>query len=48
MQHNKPPKYCKEAFTAEGDQVFEERYYSSENKGPRFLSRDVEADIRLE
>ncbi|XP_032068482.1 structural maintenance of chromosomes protein 6 isoform X1 [Thamnophis elegans] len=45
MQHNKPPKYCREAFTAEGDQVFEERYYSSENKGPRFLSRDVEADI---
>ncbi|XP_058035033.1 structural maintenance of chromosomes protein 6 isoform X4 [Ahaetulla prasina] len=45
MQHNKPPKNCKEAFTADGDQVFEERYYSSENKGPRFLSRDVEADI---
>uniref|UniRef100_U3EQP1 Structural maintenance of chromosomes protein 6 n=2 Tax=Micrurus TaxID=8634 RepID=U3EQP1_MICFL len=45
MQHNKPPKYCKEAFTADGDQVFEERYYSSENRGPRFLSRDVEADI---
>ncbi|XP_063170876.1 structural maintenance of chromosomes protein 6 [Candoia aspera] len=45
MQHNKPPKNCKEAFTADGDQVFEERYYSNENKGPRFLSRDVEADI---
>uniref|UniRef100_A0A2D4N836 Structural maintenance of chromosomes protein 6 n=1 Tax=Micrurus spixii TaxID=129469 RepID=A0A2D4N836_9SAUR len=45
MQHNKPPKYCKEAFTADGDQVFEERYYSFENRGPRFLSRDVEADI---
>ncbi|KAM6458961.1 structural maintenance of chromosomes protein 6 isoform 2-T2 [Liasis olivaceus] len=45
MQHNKPPKNCKEAFTVDGDQVFEERYYSSESKRSRFLSRDVEADI---
>ncbi|XP_070588951.1 structural maintenance of chromosomes protein 6 isoform X2 [Erythrolamprus reginae] len=45
MQHSRPPRYCKEAFTADGDQVFEERYYSSENRGPRFLNRDVEADI---
>ncbi|XP_020639932.3 structural maintenance of chromosomes protein 6 isoform X1 [Pogona vitticeps] len=45
MQQNKPPKNCKEAFTANGDQVFERRYYSSENTSPRYLSRDVEADI---
>ncbi|KAJ7341459.1 hypothetical protein JRQ81_005573 [Phrynocephalus forsythii] len=45
MQQNKPPRNCKEAFTAKGDQVFERRYYSSENTSSRFLSRDVEADI---
>uniref|UniRef100_A0A8D2L7H2 Structural maintenance of chromosomes protein 6 n=1 Tax=Varanus komodoensis TaxID=61221 RepID=A0A8D2L7H2_VARKO len=47
MQQNKPPNNCKEAFTAEGDQVLENRYYSSENSRPRFLNKDVEADIRL-
>uniref|UniRef100_A0A8C8VHL9 Structural maintenance of chromosomes protein 6 n=1 Tax=Pelusios castaneus TaxID=367368 RepID=A0A8C8VHL9_9SAUR len=45
MQSNRPPKNCREAFTAEGDQVFERRYYSSENTRPRFLSKDVEAEI---
>ncbi|KAJ6634537.1 hypothetical protein lerEdw1_013983 [Lerista edwardsae] len=49
MQQNRPPKNCREAFTAEGDQVFERRWYSSDYSMPRFLSRDVEADIsRLE
>ncbi|XP_044301074.1 structural maintenance of chromosomes protein 6 [Varanus komodoensis] len=47
MQQNKPPNNCKEAFTAEGDQVLENRYYSSENSRPRFLNKDVEADISL-
>ncbi|KAH0621959.1 hypothetical protein JD844_023747 [Phrynosoma platyrhinos] len=46
MQQNRPPKNCREAFTGEGDQVFERRYYSSEFTRPRFLSRDVEGDIR--
>ncbi|NXB67698.1 SMC6 protein, partial [Struthidea cinerea] len=45
MQCNRPPKNCKEAFTAEGDQVFERRYYSSSFARPRFLSQDVEAEI---
>ncbi|NXP56482.1 SMC6 protein, partial [Heliornis fulica] len=45
MQLHRPPQNCKEAFTAEGDQVFERRYYSSEYRRPRFLSKDVEADI---
>ncbi|NXJ29006.1 SMC6 protein, partial [Dicrurus megarhynchus] len=45
MQCNQPPKNCKEAFTAEGDQVFERRYYSSSFVRPRFLSQDVEAEI---
>uniref|UniRef100_A0A8C0GAI9 Structural maintenance of chromosomes protein 6 n=1 Tax=Chelonoidis abingdonii TaxID=106734 RepID=A0A8C0GAI9_CHEAB len=47
MQSKRPPKNCREAFTAEGDQVFERRYYSSDNTRPKFLSKDVEAEIRL-
>ncbi|NXW63626.1 SMC6 protein, partial [Eurystomus gularis] len=45
MQLNRPPKNCREAFTAEGDQVFERRYYSSDYTRPKFLSQDVEAEI---
>ncbi|KAK2520159.1 Smc6 [Columba livia] len=45
MQSNRPPKNCREAFTAEGDQVFERRYYSSDYLRPKFLSQDVEAEI---
>ncbi|NXC62076.1 SMC6 protein, partial [Aleadryas rufinucha] len=45
MQLNRPPKNCKEAFTAEGDQVFERRFYSSVFVRPRFLSQDVESEI---
>ncbi|XP_071598075.1 structural maintenance of chromosomes protein 6 [Heliangelus exortis] len=45
MQGNKPPRNCREAFTAEGDQVFERRYYSSDYVRPKFLSKDVEAEI---
>ncbi|KAM9070887.1 structural maintenance of chromosomes protein 6 isoform X1 [Sarcophilus harrisii] len=45
MQLQKPPKNCNEAFTAEGDQVFERRYYSSERTRPRYLTGDVEKEI---
>ncbi|XP_041277529.1 structural maintenance of chromosomes protein 6 isoform X2 [Onychostruthus taczanowskii] len=45
MQRNGPPRNCREAFTAEGDQVFERRYYSSSFVRPKFLSQDVEAEI---
>ncbi|KFP71985.1 Structural maintenance of chromosomes protein 6, partial [Acanthisitta chloris] len=45
MQSKQPPKNCKEAFTAEGDQVFERRYYASGYTRPKFLSQDVEAEI---
>ncbi|NXE94323.1 SMC6 protein, partial [Menura novaehollandiae] len=45
MQCNRPPRNCREAFTAEGDQVFERRYYSSNFVRPKFLSQDVEAEI---
>ncbi|KAM8774202.1 structural maintenance of chromosomes protein 6 [Rhynchonycteris naso] len=46
MQSQKPPKNCREAFTADGDQVFAGRYYSSEYTRPKFLSRDVDSEIR--
>ncbi|XP_030800928.1 structural maintenance of chromosomes protein 6 isoform X1 [Camarhynchus parvulus] len=45
MQCNQPPKNCREAFTVEGDQVFERRYYSSSLVRPKFLTQDVEAEI---
>ncbi|NXI69234.1 SMC6 protein, partial [Anseranas semipalmata] len=45
MQCKNPPKNCREAFTAEGDQVFERRYYSSDWLRPKYLSKDVEAEI---
>ncbi|XP_054425439.1 structural maintenance of chromosomes protein 6 isoform X2 [Pteronotus mesoamericanus] len=47
MQSQKPPKNCREAFTADGDQVFAGRYYSSEYKRPKFLSKDVDSEISL-
>ncbi|NXY84808.1 SMC6 protein, partial [Alcedo cyanopectus] len=45
MQTNPPPRNCREAFTAAGDQVFQRRYYSSDYVRPKYLSQDVEAEI---
>ncbi|XP_069584225.1 structural maintenance of chromosomes protein 6 isoform X2 [Ranitomeya imitator] len=45
MQRGKPPINCREAFTADGDQVFKNRYYSSDFNRARYLSRDVEREI---
>ncbi|XP_077147585.1 structural maintenance of chromosomes protein 6 isoform X2 [Ranitomeya variabilis] len=45
MQRGKTPINCREAFTADGDQVFKNRYYSSEFNRARYLSRDVEREI---
>ncbi|KAM5164061.1 structural maintenance of chromosomes protein 6 [Mantella aurantiaca] len=45
MQKRQPPRNCREAFTAEGDQVFKNRYYSSDFFRARYLSRDVEVEI---
>ncbi len=47
MQSVERPYNCREAFTREGDQVFSNRYYSSEQNRAQYLSRDVEEDIRL-
>lgn len=45
MQKRQPPRNCREAFTADGDQVFKNRYYSSDFNRARYLSRDVEMEI---
>ncbi|GCB74767.1 hypothetical protein scyTo_0003858, partial [Scyliorhinus torazame] len=45
MQQQKPPVNCREAFTAAGDQVFFNRYYSSESDRARYLGGDVESEI---
>ncbi|NXJ83163.1 SMC6 protein, partial [Trogon melanurus] len=47
MQFNQPPRNCREAFTAEGDQVFETQYYSCDVVRSKFLSTDAEAEISL-
>ncbi|RXN13962.1 structural maintenance of chromosomes 6 [Labeo rohita] len=46
MQCGDRPRNCREAFTREGDQVFYNRYYSSEQNRAQYLSRDVEEEIR--
>lgn len=48
MQGGHPPQNCREAFTREGDQVYNNRYYSSDQHRALYLSRDVEEDIRYE
>ncbi|KAM4040422.1 LOW QUALITY PROTEIN: structural maintenance of chromosomes protein 6 [Anomaloglossus baeobatrachus] len=45
MQRGAPPVNCREAFTADGDQVYKNRYYSSEFNRARYLSRDVDREI---
>ncbi|MEQ2254827.1 hypothetical protein ILYODFUR_007570 [Ilyodon furcidens] len=47
MQKGRPPKNCREAFTAEGDQVFPNRYYTSEFSMAKYLSGDIETEINL-
>uniref|UniRef100_A0A673JTM7 Structural maintenance of chromosomes protein 6 n=1 Tax=Sinocyclocheilus rhinocerous TaxID=307959 RepID=A0A673JTM7_9TELE len=48
MQSEDRPRNCREAFTREGDQVYYNRYYSSEQNRALYLSRDVEEEIRSE
>ncbi|KAL0967799.1 hypothetical protein UPYG_G00257070 [Umbra pygmaea] len=46
MQGRQPPRNCYQAFTKDGDQCYNNRYYSSEQKRCNYLSRDVEEEIR--
>uniref|UniRef100_A0A8C1TNL1 Structural maintenance of chromosomes protein 6 n=1 Tax=Cyprinus carpio TaxID=7962 RepID=A0A8C1TNL1_CYPCA len=48
MQSEARPRNCREAFTREGDQVYYNRYYSSEQNRALYLSGDVEEEIRFE
>ncbi|XP_030643222.1 structural maintenance of chromosomes protein 6 [Chanos chanos] len=47
MQNGPPPRNCREAFTREGDQVYTNRYYSSDMQRALYLSKDVDEEIRL-
>ncbi len=47
MQGSRPPKNCREAFTADGDQVYTNRYYTLEHEVlAQYLGGDPEAEIR--
>ncbi|XP_063079288.1 structural maintenance of chromosomes protein 6-like [Engraulis encrasicolus] len=46
IQRNTPPRNCREAFTAAGDQVYHNRYYSnSSQRKTSVLGGDVEEEI---
>ncbi|XP_047467829.1 structural maintenance of chromosomes protein 6 isoform X2 [Mugil cephalus] len=47
MQQGRPPKNCREAFTAEGDQVYPNRYYTSDFNTAVYLGGDLEAEISM-
>ncbi|XP_051813828.1 structural maintenance of chromosomes protein 6 isoform X1 [Acanthochromis polyacanthus] len=47
MQQGRPPKYCREAFTAEGDQVYPNRYYTSDFSMAKYLGGDLETEISM-
>ncbi|XP_028250414.1 structural maintenance of chromosomes protein 6 isoform X2 [Parambassis ranga] len=47
MQRGRPPKYCREAFTAEGDQVYPNRYYTSDFSMATYLGGDLETEISM-
>ncbi|XP_073683630.1 structural maintenance of chromosomes protein 6 [Garra rufa] len=47
MQGSRPPRNCREAFTADGDQVYTNRYYTPEHEVlVQYLGGDPEAEIR--
>ncbi|ROJ13834.1 Structural maintenance of chromosomes protein 6 [Anabarilius grahami] len=46
MQGGHPPPNCREAFTREGDQFYNNRYYSSEQNRVQYLT-NVEEEIRF-
>ncbi|XP_063356281.1 structural maintenance of chromosomes protein 6 isoform X2 [Pelmatolapia mariae] len=47
MQHCRPPKNCREAFTVEGDQVYPNRYYTSDFSMAKYLGGDIETEISM-
>ncbi|XP_032356707.1 structural maintenance of chromosomes protein 6 isoform X1 [Etheostoma spectabile] len=47
MQQGRPPKNCREAFTMEGDQVYPNRYYTSDISMAKYLGGDLESEISM-
>ncbi|XP_071354182.1 structural maintenance of chromosomes protein 6 isoform X2 [Trachinotus anak] len=47
MQQGRPPKNCREAFTVEGDQVYPNRYYTSDLSMAKYLGGDLESEISM-
>ncbi|KAJ8399397.1 hypothetical protein AAFF_G00411090 [Aldrovandia affinis] len=47
MQQGRPPRNCREAFTGDGDHVYPNRYYSTENSRSKYLGGDLETEICL-
>ncbi|KAL0969802.1 hypothetical protein UPYG_G00232480 [Umbra pygmaea] len=47
MQQGRPPKNCREAFTLEGDQVYPNRYYTTDFSTAKYLGGDLETEIRM-
>uniref|UniRef100_A0A6Q2YU96 Structural maintenance of chromosomes protein 6 n=1 Tax=Esox lucius TaxID=8010 RepID=A0A6Q2YU96_ESOLU len=47
MQHGRPPRNCREAFTVEGDQVYPNRYYTPDFSTAKYLGGDLETEIRM-
>lgn len=46
MQGKNPPHHCTQAFSREGDQIFNDRNYTAEQTRANYLSGDVEEEIR--
>lgn len=47
MQSRNPPQNCNQAFSKEGDQIFNNRSYTAEQTRANYLSGDVEEEIRF-
>ncbi|XP_071773847.2 structural maintenance of chromosomes protein 6 isoform X2 [Centroberyx gerrardi] len=46
MMGSNPPKNCSQAFSMDGDQIYNNRSYSSDQNRANYLSGDVEEEIR--
>ncbi|KAK9531542.1 hypothetical protein VZT92_010961 [Zoarces viviparus] len=46
MQGRNPPQHCNQAFSRDGDQIFNNRSYTAEQTRANYLSGDVEEEIR--
>ncbi|XP_075940326.1 structural maintenance of chromosomes protein 6 [Anarhichas minor] len=46
MQARNPPQHCNQAFSRDGDQIFNNKSYAAEQTRANYLSGDVEEEIR--